>query len=117
MPDAGFPYLVSKQGQLKTTGGQSVRLEDFWYELLSSQLGNLPAPGLSHSTVLPMGHGQDFLPTSIAKRHLGTSVLLTLSPVYSCPSHLDNPAHPGSSTVAVPRKTGDKTPANSLRVF
>lgn len=24
-------------------------------------------------------------------------MLLTLSPVYSCPSHLDNPAHPGSA--------------------
>lgn len=117
MLDAGFPYLMSKQGRLKTTGGQSVGLEDFWCELLSSQLGNLPAPGLSLSIVLPIGHRQDFLPTSIAKRHLGTPVLLTLSPVYSCPSHLDNPAHPGSATVVVPCKIGDKTPAKSLRVF
>lgn len=117
MVDSGFPYLMSKQGQVKTTGGQSVVLEDFWCELLSSQLGNPPASGLSLSIVLSMGQGQEFLPTATAKKHLGIPVLLTLSPVRSCPSHLDNPTHPGSATVAVPGKTGDKTPAKSLRVF
>lgn len=67
--------------------------------------------------MLPIGQGQEFLPTAIAKRHLDIPVLLTLSPVYSCPSHLDKPAHPGSATVAVPGTTEDKTPAKSLRVF
>lgn len=74
---------MSKQGQLKTTGGQCVGLEDFWCKLLSSQLGNLPAADLSLSIVLPIGQGQEFLPTAIAKRHLDIPVLLTLSPVYS----------------------------------
>lgn len=67
--------------------------------------------------MLPIGQGQEVLPTAIAKRHLDIPVLLTLSPVYSCPSHSDNHVHPGSATVAVPGKTGDKAPAKSLRVL
>lgn len=117
MLDPGSPYLMSKQGQLKATGGQSVGLEDFWCELLTSLLGNLPASGLSLSIVLPIDQGQEFLRAAIAKRHVGIPGLLTPSPVYSCPSHLDHPAHPGSATVAVPCKIWDETPAKSLRVF
>lgn len=88
MLDPGFPDFMSKQGQQKATGGQSVGLEDFWclLELLTSLLGNLPASGLSLSIVLPIDQGQEFLRAAIAKRHVGIPVLLTLSPVYSFPA-------------------------------